>query len=137
MKIFLIRYFLSVCLMFLGGYSPVHAHACQDNSFSEKLPERLEVSGKKEISSLIFTSKLPSPDKETDSDGAEVDEEEETENKLSHSKQKLDRKNYFTSLSGIDPTGISTNFRETSYCFKHFSTSQLNRRYIIFQAFRI
>jgi hypothetical protein len=141
MKMLGFRFFLSLCILFLCGYSRTYAHAdrCSANDSSAKLSESLEQASldtDQKSPALVIKPASSSREKKRffKLEATEVRVEEEDEDESGSFRRNFESGNCFTILSTRSHGYVRSD--KISPFYKYFSYTE-SSRYIIFQVFRI
>ena len=141
MKKFIVKFFLSLCVLLAGGYSQLYAYASQDCvCFSPiKVPKKSEEANFCPIRNrpAAFVIQSAASGKENATYRIDIAEKEAEEYESASSKKYLEISNYFTTLFDAQAAGNLFGDRQSLPFCKHFSYISSHRCYLVLQVFRI
>lgn len=141
MNRFIVKFFLSLCVLLVGGYSQLYAYAYQDCvCFSPiKTPKKSEEANFCSIqkSSAAFIIQSAASGKEKATYQIDIAEKEIEEYESASSKKFLEISNYFTTLFDAQSVGNLFDDLKSLPLGKHFSYISSYRCYLVLQVFRI
>lgn len=142
MKKFIIKFFLSLCVLLAGGYGQLYAYGHQQDCicFSPiKAPKKSEEANFCAVrnSPAAFVIQSASSGKEKATYVIDIAEKEAEEYESASSKKYLEISNYFTTRFDAQAAGnLFGDLKSLPFC-KHFSYISSYRCYLVLQVFRI
>jgi len=142
MRVFLTKFSLSLCLLFLSGPGHLHAQAGRDcvQHSSKKTSERSEQADsdtkQKGLKSIIMPGSTDRQTKTFKIVATEVKGQEEDEHESASSKKNLKNNNYFASGLGAQTPGHFLIYNKILPSGKDYAYTS-SYRYLVLRAFRI
>jgi hypothetical protein len=141
MNRFIVKFFLSLCILLAGGYSQLYAYAYQDCvCFSPiKVPKKSEETNFCPIQNrpVAFVIQSAASGKEKATYVIDIAEKEAEEYESASSKKYLEISSYFTTRFDAQAAENLFGDLKSSPFGKHFSYISSYRCYLVLQVFRI